>query len=157
LWTAQRDSIARGVAVGLFFGILIPVAQIFFAAIFAVLLRANLAVSAVATLVTNPLTFPLVYYAAYRVGSALYPGNGRALRDVTLSERAAEQALEVGGWFSALVNWAGSVGPLLVVGLFVLAVAAAGAGYLVVQLAWRVAALWTGEHRRRKDAAGRSE
>ena len=141
LWTAERDTVARGVAIGLFFGILIPVAQIFFAAIAAVALRANLAIAALTTLVTNPLTFPVVYYAAYRIGSILLPGNGAAVRDVEMSEEAAEQALEVTGWIPTLIDWATSVGPALATGLLILAIGAAGAGYLLVHVAWGVAHL----------------
>jgi len=138
LWTMQRESVARGVAIGLFFGILTPVAQIFFAAIAAIFLRGSIAVAALATLVTNPLTFPFVYYGAYRIGSTLVAGNGRALEDVALSEEAAEQALEIAGWFPTLLHWASSVGPALAVGVLVLAVAAAVAGYFLVHLAWRL-------------------
>ncbi len=134
----QRECVARGVAIGLFFGVLTPVAQIFFAAIAAVLFRANLAVAALATLVTNPLTFPVVYYGAYRIGSALVAGNGRALEDVALSEQAAEQALEITGWIPTLVHWVSSIGPALVVGVFVLATAAAVTGYFLVHLGWRL-------------------
>ncbi len=144
LWTAQRDGVARGVAIGLFFGILIPVAQIFFAAIAAVVLRANLATAALATLITNPLTFPVVYYAAYRIGSILLPGNGAALRDVEMSEEAAEQALEVTGWIPTLLDWATSVGPALAAGLLVLAIGAAGTGYLLVHVAWGLVRLRRG-------------
>jgi len=138
LWTVQREGVARGVAIGLFFGILTPVAQIFFAAIAAIVLRASIAVAALATLITNPLTFPFVYYGAYRIGSALGAGNGRALEDVALSEEAAEQSLEIAGWFATLLHWASSVGPALAVGVLVLASVAAVTGYFLVHLAWRL-------------------
>jgi uncharacterized protein (DUF2062 family) len=54
-----------------FFGLLIPVLQILFAALFAVFLRANLPIAAAATLVSNPLTYAPLYVAAYRVGTNL--------------------------------------------------------------------------------------
>ena len=45
--------IAAGVAIGLFIGVLIPVAQILLAAVAAVALRANIPVAAAATLITT--------------------------------------------------------------------------------------------------------
>ena len=57
LWQADRGSVARGVAIGLFFGLLLPLAQFLFAVAFAILLRGHVAVAAAATFVTNPLTF----------------------------------------------------------------------------------------------------
>jgi hypothetical protein len=69
LWRWSRRSVALGLAIGLFIGFLVPVAQIVLAAAAAVLLRANVAVAAAGTLVTNPLTVPPIYYAAYHLGA----------------------------------------------------------------------------------------
>lgn len=69
LWHWSRRSIAAGVAIGLFFGLLIPIAQIPFASVAAIALRANLAVAVASTLITNPLTMAPIYYVAYRLGA----------------------------------------------------------------------------------------
>jgi uncharacterized protein (DUF2062 family) len=148
LWSFERDGVARGVAIGLFFGFLIPVAQILFAAIVAVLLRANLGVAAAATLVTNPLTFPFVYYVAYRIGARLLTGEALSPADVALLEQAAEQLPAASGWFSSLLSWTSSVGISLALGLGVLAVTSAVLGYVLVHLAWRLRGLWPGEEKR---------
>src|SRR4051794_35702085 len=66
LWHMSRRGIALGLALGVFFGLLIPVAQIPVSAAAAVLLRANLPMAAASTFVTNPVTFGPVYYGAYR-------------------------------------------------------------------------------------------
>ena len=71
LWHVDRRGIASGVAVGLFFGILLPVGQIPSAALCAVLLRANLATAIASTFVTNPLTYVPVYATAYLLGCFL--------------------------------------------------------------------------------------
>lgn len=68
IWHFNRRSIARGVALGLFFGIVIPIAQTPVAALFAVSARANLAVAAFCTFITNPFTTPLIYLGAYEAG-----------------------------------------------------------------------------------------
>lgn len=71
LWHLSRRGLAMGVALGLFFGLLIPIAQIPASTAAAVVLRANVPAAAAATLVTNPLTFGPIYYGAWRLGSAL--------------------------------------------------------------------------------------
>lgn len=62
LWHFSRKGIAMGVAVGIFFGLLVPVAQMPISAAFAVMLRANLPMAVASTFVTNPVTFGPVYY-----------------------------------------------------------------------------------------------
>jgi hypothetical protein len=71
LWQLERGSIARGVAIGVFFGLLLPLAQFLFAVGFAILLRGHVAAAAAATLVSNPLTFAPLYWLAHRIGSTL--------------------------------------------------------------------------------------
>jgi uncharacterized protein len=137
LWSTDRDSVARGVAIGFFFGILTPVAQIFFSAIAAVFLRGNLAVAAVSTLITNPFTFPIVYYSAFRVGSFV-TGIRAGEKDLELTEEAYAVALEVTGVIPTLLQWVSSIGATLAVGVVTLAIAASVSGYLLVQAAWRV-------------------
>src|SRR6476661_8965404 len=68
LWRMTPRSVPRAVALGLFVGIIIPVMHTAIAAILAIPLRANIAITALFTLVVNPLTIPPLYYAAYRIG-----------------------------------------------------------------------------------------
>lgn len=71
LWHFSRRGVAVGVGLGVFFGLLIPIAQIPFAADSAVLLRANVPVAIGSTLVTNPVTFAPIYVLAHQVGAML--------------------------------------------------------------------------------------
>lgn len=87
LWHFSRKGIAMGVAVGVFFGLLLPVAQIPVSAAVAVLLRANLPMAVASTLVTNPVTFGPVYYGAYRLGKAV-------LGEPEVSDRQAKVELD---------------------------------------------------------------
>src|ERR1044071_8562806 len=64
LWRMNRRSVPRAVALGLFVGVIIPVMHTAIAAVIAIPLRANVAVTAAFTLVINPLTIPPLYYAA---------------------------------------------------------------------------------------------
>lgn len=71
LWHVSRRGIALGVALGMFFGLLLPIAQIPMSAAVAVALRANVPAAVASTFVSNPVTFGPIYYAAWRLGSAV--------------------------------------------------------------------------------------
>jgi len=78
LWHMSRRGIALGVGIGVFFAFLLPVAQIPLSAAASVVFRANIPAAIAATLVNNPVTFPAVYYAAWRVGNAMLGRKGKA-------------------------------------------------------------------------------
>jgi uncharacterized protein len=137
-WSFDRFAVARGVAVGLFFGVLIPVAQIVFAISAAVAVRANVLAAALSTLVTNPVTLPFVYLGAYRIGTLFSSADAKVADDLEASALATEQSLEVTHWPEALLDWASSIALPFVLGLLLLAVAAAVLGFVLVQLVWTV-------------------
>jgi uncharacterized protein (DUF2062 family) len=138
LWQVERGSIARGVAIGLFFGLLLPLAQFLFAVAFAILLRGHVAVAAAATLVSNPLTFAPLYWLAHRIGSALL-GSSRAEARVhaAMVEAQVEVTAAAQGWLRAIWEAVLNAGAPLLLGLAVMAVAGAVLGFLVVWLMWR--------------------
>lgn len=133
LWHWSRRGVATGVAIGLFIGLLIPVAQILLAAAAAILLRANLPVAAAGTLITNPLTFAPIYYAAYQLGA-------------WATGTAALASIRFGDPGGLLDNLA-TIGPPLFAGLGIVAVVAAFSSYLLISRmwAWRVAMKRRGE------------
>lgn len=138
-WRLDGQAVARGVALGLFFGFLIPVAQILFAVVAALFLRANPPVAALATLVTNPFTFPFVYLFAYRIGKwVLTPGAVALVEDsqraVVQAQAQAAAAVES---VSGFVHWITGVGAPLALGLLILAVTSAVLSYLLVLAIWR--------------------
>lgn len=138
LWHLNRRTVSIGVGVGVFFGFLIPIMQIAGAAIFAVVLRANLPVAAVSTLVSNPFTYVPIGLMAYKTGMAL------------MGEALDPQALEAlssgsGGTAAAPVetSWADTiaeVGKPLFLGLAVFAVVGGLSSGLLVYLIWTIAA-----------------
>lgn len=71
LWHASRRGVALGVAIGVFFSIITPIAQIPMSAGVAMVLRANVPWAIAGTLLNTPATFGPVYYAAWKVGSLL--------------------------------------------------------------------------------------
>ncbi|MFA7440676.1 MAG: DUF2062 domain-containing protein [Sphingomonadaceae bacterium] len=141
IWRLNRRGVARGMALGLFAGFAMPVAQTPFAAMLAVFARANLPVAAVATLVTNPLTVPFIYYLAFRTGTTI-------LRtDVGQFAIADDTGLlrQILSWFLTMA------GPTWL-GLLLFAAVSAALGYVTVHLAWRMRALG----RRKRRTARRS-
>lgn len=146
LWRFDRRAVALGVAVGLFFGLLLPIGQILFAAFAAFALRANLPIAALSTLVTNPVTFPPIYYAAYRLGNAITGGS--ASENIEAGVAALEPLQSTGAWLSDLLGWLASVGPPLATGVITLAIAASLMGYVLVHALWRLSVVLRSRARR---------
>ena len=137
LWHFSRKGVALGVALGVFFGLLIPVAQIPAAATSAVVLRANLPMAVASTLVTNPVTFAPVYLAAYQLGQLVLGEDAPvpASADAALATPPADEGQ---GWLARL----GSVGKPLVVGLGILAVGCGALVYLLISAGWALRVRW---------------
>jgi uncharacterized protein len=138
LWRFTRRSVPRGVALGMLVGIIVPFAQILFAALLSFTVRANVPVAALTTFVTNPFTTPLIWVVSYEIGSQL-------LRmDSLLYSSPLDSFLEVTDLWSFL-GWLTAEGKVLALGLVVLAVASALLSYLVTGFVWR----WWIAHKRR--------
>jgi len=141
LWSFERRPLAKGVALGVFFALVTPVAQIVFAIVAAIALRANVVLAIATTFVGNPLTLPFVYYWAYGIGalflgeSALSPGDV-----VAEAEAAATHAFDITVWYPVLTDWLATVGPRLALGVAILALGAALVAYGVV---YAVASIWS--------------
>lgn len=133
LWHVNRNSVARGAAIGMFFGLMVPVAQIPAAALAALALRANLWVAAIATLISNPFTYGPIYIFAYRLGSSILPP--RMATGADLSDDHAVTTLQ---WLVDALHWLTGIGRPLVLGMLLMAVTAAVIGYFGVLLLWRI-------------------
>lgn len=134
LWHINRRGIALGIAIGIFFGLLIPVAQIVFAAAAALFLRANIPAAVGSTLVTNPFTFAPVYFGAYHLGAWMLGDNATHVGEAEFASAAAETATGLTLWVDRL----GSVGAPLALGLLTIAAAMSVAIYFAVHWAWRL-------------------
>jgi uncharacterized protein len=104
LWHVNRRGIALGLAIGIFFGLLMPVAQILFAAGGALLLRANIPAAVGSTLVTNPITFAPLYYAAYHLGAWMLGHANVPVTEVDLDHVAARTATGLALWMDRLAT-----------------------------------------------------
>lgn len=127
---------ALGAALGVFFGFLIPVAQILFSALFALVLRANLPVAAVSTLVSNPLTYAPIFVLAHRTGAALLGEAADPRQAATVAQEATRSRADPQTWGERF----GAIGKSLALGLAVFAVCGAVATWVLVNLLWLVLA-----------------
>lgn len=134
LWHLHRRSVAGGVAVGLFSGLIPGPLQIVTAVILSVAFKVNLPVAAATTLYSNPLTIVPLYLIAYQMG-AFFTGNnndGGVKATLDLDNKGLTE------WVPAVVDWLQSLGKPLAVGLPLLALILAIAGYFLVLGAWRM-------------------
>lgn len=142
LWRMTRRSVPRGVAIGLFVAVIIPVMHTAIAALLAIPARANVAVAAVFTLLVNPITIPPLYYAAYRIGS------WELHHDATLVNPAAAERFT--GELSRLLFWIHQASGSIAIGILTIAAASAVFGYLVASLVWRFWSRSRWQQRRRE-------
>ncbi|HUW26550.1 MAG TPA: DUF2062 domain-containing protein [Gallionella sp.] len=134
LWHLHRRSVAGGVAVGLFCGLIPGPFQMISAALLAVLLRVNLPVAAFTTLYTNPFTIVPLYVLAYELGAWVSgANNGTEIAQLSFPE------LHWYGWSGELWGWLTLLGKPFLIGLPLLALSLAIAGYFTIRVAWRIA------------------
>lgn len=151
LWYLNRHSAARGVAVGLFCGLIPGPLQMLGAAAFSIALRANLPLALITTLYTNPFTIVPLYFAAFMLGNW-------ALGDFGTPGTPFVRPPEFGGmslhdWCTALLEWTAGLGKPLAIGLALLATGLALAGYFIVQGLWRLERGWRWKKRAWRDGA----
>lgn len=133
LWHINRNSVARGVAIGAFFGLMVPIAQIPAAALAALIVRGNLWVAAIATLISNPFTYGPIYIFAYKIGSGILPP--AVASGAIVAEDHATSTLQ---WLIDSIHWLTGIGRPLVLGMLIMAVTAAVVGYFSILLIWRI-------------------
>jgi uncharacterized protein len=142
LWHLHRRSVAGGVAIGLFCGLIPGPLQMISAALLAILFRVNLPVAAFTTLYTNPFTIVPLYLLAYETGIRVTGASGGAVippfPDVHWPSA-----------FSQVWTWLMAMGKPLLIGLPLLATGLAVIGYIAIRLFWRLYVLWKW-HRRYK-------
>jgi len=154
LWHVSREGIARGAAIGGFFGLLLPIGQIPTAAVVAILLRANLPMAAVGTFVTNPFTFAPIYFFAYKIGLLLM-GSEDTLQTAPI-ELAANPGEHIGwftrDWFEFWYQRIVIMGKPLFVGLLTVSILFSALSYFAIHWFWRMHTVnaWRDRRHRKK-------
>lgn len=149
LWHLNRKSVAGGVAAGLFAG-LVPGSnpvQFIVATVLAIAFRVNLPIAVAVTLYSNPFTIVPLYYIAFRLGQVVLLESEAPLPQLNgVFEDTPWQE-----WLPTLMQWIASVGKPLLVGIPLLALILALAGYCIVNWGWRgyVGLAWQRRKRRR--------
>lgn len=147
LWHLHRRSVAGGVAVGMFAG-LIPGSnpvQFTAAAALAIVFRVNLPIAVVVTLYSNPFTIVPLYYLAFKLGKFALLENGSALPTLTIGLEGKDFL----DWVPAAIHWLTSIGKPLLVGLPLLALLLSAVSYAAVRWAWRCYVVDAWRRRRR--------
>ena len=144
LWRFTRRSVPRGVALGLLVGIIVPFAQILFAALLSAPIRANVPLAALTTFVTNPFTTPAIWVAAYWIGSWLLRVDAATI--VAPVNTAIEQTE-----LQQFLEWLTGATMVTAFGLIVIAVVSAAISYLISVWTWRwmTARKWSRRRARR--------
>ena len=130
LWRFNRRSVPRGIALGLFVGILIPFAHSVVAALTAVFVRANVPMAIASTWVSNPATWIIIFPSAYKIGEALLHAD--AMTDIAPMASAMHETE-----MDRLLTQITGKGLDTALGLFVIATVLASIGYLVSSFGWR--------------------
>jgi uncharacterized protein (DUF2062 family) len=143
LWHLHRRSVAGGVAIGLFCGLIPGPLQMISAALLAILFRVNLPVAAITTFYTNPVTIVPLYVLAYEFGKLVSGArNAPEIAQPSFSE------LHWHSLMSDLWDWLVMLGEPFLIGLPLLALSFSFIGYIAVRVTWRAAVMW--KWRRRK-------
>ena len=147
LWHLHRRSVAGGIAAGLFAG-LIPGSnpvQFTAGALLAVAFRVNLPLAVAVTLYSNPLTIVPLYFAAFKLGELvlLQSGGEPPAGVVRLADKGFTE------WLPLVLDWMVSFGKPLAIGLPLLALLLAVAGYFGTDWIWRLSVRCAWQRRRR--------
>ena len=139
LWHLHRRNVAKGAAIGVFCAFLPVPIQMFLAAIFSIIWRANLPVSQALVWISNPITIPIMLVAAYKVG-ILILGLPASRPGFTMTAHWISNELAV-LWKPVLL---GSV---------ICGAVAAILAYFLVRILWRlwIVREWEKRKRRRKE------
>lgn len=144
LWHLNRHSAAGAVAAGLFCGLIPGPFQMLGAAVCALVFRVNLALALFTTFYTNPFTIVPLYLLAYEIGRAV------TADDTGFMAPPDFDWARMADWSQAMAAWMIGIGRPLGIGLALLAIGLAAAGYFLVKAAWRIHLLmaWHRRHRR---------
>lgn len=123
LWHLNRRSAAGAVAVGLFCAWMPIPFQMLLASIIAMIFSVNLPLSVALVWISNPITMPPLFYAAYRLGAFI------------LNQPLMEFNFELS--YQWIINALETIAPALFLGSLIIGVCCSITGYFLTRWAWR--------------------
>ncbi|WP_185230590.1 DUF2062 domain-containing protein [Teredinibacter franksiae] len=123
LFHLNRHSVSVAFFVGLFVAFLPTLGQVPIAAGGALLFRCNLPISIALVWISNPVTFPVIYYATYKLGARIMQIQPRQFH--------MEMSWQ---WFASEFQ---HIWEPLVLGSFIASIFFGCLGYVVIQWTWR--------------------
>lgn len=132
LWHFNRRSVAGGVALGLFAGLIPGPLQVLGGTLLAILFRVNLPVAVFVTFYTNPFTILPLYLLAYEYGALLTGAHNGGLSYLNPPE------LSWGDWLTQMLAWLDALGRPFFIGLPALGLTLALLGYVAVRVLWKL-------------------
>lgn len=124
LWGIRRRSVVPAFALGLFVGYLPVPGHMLTATLLAILLRVNVPIAAITTLISNPVTMGPMYYAGFELGRVL------------LDQPPRPFEFEMS--FSWLAERFSTVWQPMLLGCLLLGTLLAIIGYITLDIIWRV-------------------
>ncbi|WP_269533932.1 DUF2062 domain-containing protein [Chitinimonas sp. BJYL2] len=150
LWHLNRHSVAGGLAVGLACSLVPGPFQMLSATLLSIVCRVNLPVAIAGTFVSNPVTIVPMYLVAFGLGRLV---TGSVDENAVIPDAPVTNWGDLGQTAMAWVDWMLALGTPLAVGIVLLAILLALAGYGAVQLGWRGHVLLALRERRRRCSA----
>ncbi len=136
LWHLNRHSVARAFFVGIFCAMLPIPFQMVVGTVAAIYLHCNLPITIALIWITNPVTMPVIFWTAYKLGAWILDTPKRKFH-IELTWEWVQNGL--------LPIWE----PLLT-GSLLIGVVGGILGYLTVKLVWRIYVIRAWSHRREK-------
>jgi len=134
LWHLNRHSVAGGVAVGAFSGLMGGPIQMITAAVLAIIFRVNVPVAVASTWYTNPITAVPLTYLSYKIGTFVTGQSGKPLVHFSYDWTNKDWI----GALPAFFHWLIQLGPSFLLGAFILALSLAAISYVGIRLLWRL-------------------
>jgi uncharacterized protein (DUF2062 family) len=145
LWRFTRRSVPRGVALGLFVGVMVPLAHFVVATFLAVFVRANIPAALAATFIGFPVIYVGLVALAYKIGSwLLHIDAMTTIQPISHTMQSTET--------DHLLELLTGAGLTTAFGLFVIATVLSSIGYLATSFGWR---WWIGRKRKARLAEAR--
>lgn len=135
LWHLNRRSACGAFGIGLFFAFWPVPFQMIFSTAAAIIFRVNVPVSVAAVWITNPLTMPPIFYAAYLLGSTV------------LGTKVDHFVFEL-SW-TWLADSVSTIGPAFILGCLIFSVFFSVLGYFSLDWIWRMSVLRAWKRRRK--------